>query len=282
MNNLFAYSMNMLTHLDTEVEVAGIKGKDLLDLTSHEAHMRNALKSYKQIMASVPTVAGPTATDCKCLPCGTQATGPNAYQSGVCSPSTTGCSSNAATQGTCYSSTAATCDCATGNAISDVNQDQEDKMKRIQEWRARGATASHEVELHAKALQTKLMETVRQSDRDKKLATMNVNGLQKLINKLNAERDQLSEGVKELNTAQGVDSDLKMEYRSHHMKYIVFFVLTIIIIAILLRIQTSNESGLMELIVLIAAVLFMIYHLSGWIKMVVTGLWHRLNGLFNF
>ena len=272
----------MPTHLDTEVEVAGIKGKDLLDLKSHEAHMRNALKSYKQIMASVPTVAGPTATDCKCLLCGTQATGPNAYQSGVCSPSTTGCSSNAATQGTCYSSTAATCDCATGNAISDVNQDQEDKMKRIQEWRARGATASQEVELHAKALQTKLMETVRQSDRDKELASMNVNGLQKLINKLNAERDQLSEGVKELNTAQGVDSDLKMEYRSHHMKYIVFFVLTIIIIAILLRIQTSNESGIMELIVLIAAVLFMIYHLSGWIKMVVTGLWHRLNGLFNF
>jgi len=274
--------MDLPTHLDTEVEVAGIKGRDLLDLTSHEAHMRNALKSYKQIMASVPSIDGPTATDCKCLPCGTPATGPNAYPSGVCSPSTTGCSSNAATQGTCYSSTAATCDCATGKAVTDVNQEQEDKMKRILEWRARGATASQELETHAKALQTKLMETVRQSDRDKELASMNVNGLQKLINELNTERDQLYESVKELDTAQGVESNLKVEYRSQHIQYMVFFVVAIIVVAILFRIQTSQESGAMELVVLIASVLFMIYHFSGWIKAAAAGFWHWLNGLFNF
>ena len=176
--------MDLPTHLDTELEVAGIKSGDLLDLTSHEAHMRNALKSYKQIMASVPSVDD-QATDCKCLPCGAPATGPNAYPSGVCSPSTTGCSSNAATQGTCYSSTAATCDCATEKPIEGANQTQDEYMKRILEWRARGATASQELEHHAKVLQTKLIKTVRQSDRDKELASMNVNGLQKLINKLN-------------------------------------------------------------------------------------------------
>jgi cytochrome bd-type quinol oxidase subunit 1 len=155
-------------------------------------------------------------------------------------------------------------------------------MKRIMAWRARGAAASQELENHAKALQAKLIKTVHQSDRDKELANMNVNGLQKLINKLNTERDQLSESVKELNTAEGVDSNLKVEYRSHHMQYMVFFVVTIIVVAILFRIQTSQESGPMELIVLIAAVLFMIYHFSGWINTAAVGLWHWLNGLFNF
>ena len=274
--------MDPSTHLDTEVEVAGIKSGDLLDLTSHEAHMRDALKSYKQFIADIPSMSEPAPASCKCLPCGTPVTGPNAYPSGVCSPSTTGCSSNAATQGTCYSSTAATCDCATGKPVEDVNQAQEDKMKRIMAWRARGAAASQELENHAKALQAKLIKTVHQSDRDKELANINVNGLQKLINKLNTERDQLSESVKELNTAEGVDSNLKVEYRSHHMQYMVFFVVTIIVVAILFRIQASQESGPMELIVLIAAVLFMIYHFSGWINTAAAGLWHWLNGLFNF
>jgi NADH:ubiquinone oxidoreductase subunit 3 (subunit A) len=126
------------------------------------------------------------------------------------------------------------------------------------------------------------METVRQSDRDKELASMNVNGLQKLINELNTERDQLYESVKELDTAQGVDSNLKVEYRSQHIQYMVFFVVTIIVVAILFRIQTSQESGAMELVVLVASVLFMIYHFSGWIKAAAAGFWHWLNGLFNF
>lgn len=274
--------MDLLTHLDTEIEVAGIKGKDLLDLTSQEAHMRNALKSYKQIMANAPSINAPMATDCKCLPCETPNTDQNTYTSGVCSPSTTGCSSNAATQGTCYSSTAATCDCARGKTVADANQGQHDMMKRIQEWRSQSATASQELQTHAKALKTKLMETVYQSDHDKELASMNVNGLQKLINELNNERDQLFESVKELDTAQGVDSNLKIKYRSQHIQYIVFFIVTIIVVAILFRIQTSQESGAMELVVLIASVLFMIYHFYGWIKRGATGLWHWLNGLFNF
>lgn len=274
--------MDLPTHLDTEVEVAGIKNRDLLDLTSHESHMRNALKSYKQIMANMPSIDGPMTTDCKCLPCGTPNTDQNTYTSGVCSPSTTGCSSNSATQGTCYSSTAATCDCTTGKMVADANQGQNNNMKRIQEWRAQSATASQELQTHAKALQTKLMETVHQSDHDKELASMNVNGLQKLINELNTERDQLFESVKELDTAQGVDSNLKIVYRSQHIQYMVFFIVTIIVVAILFRIQTSQESGAMELVVLIASVLFMIYHFSGLIKTTFTGFWHWLNGLFNF
>jgi hypothetical protein len=165
---------------------------------------------------------------------------------------------------------------------SNVNKAQEDNMKRILAWRAQGAIASQALETHAKALQTKLMETVHQSDRDKELASINVDGLQKLINELNVERDQLSESVKELDTAQGVDSNLKMEYRSQHVQYIVYFIITIIIVVILFRIQTSQKSGAMELMILIASIIFMFYHFSDWIKAIATGLRHWLNGLFNF
>lgn len=211
------------SHLDTEIEVAEIKSSNLLDLRSHEAYMRDALKSYKQFIANAPAIND-----------------------------------------------------------SNVNKAQEDNMKRILAWRAQGAIASQALETHAKALQTKLMETVHQSDRDKELASINVDGLQKLINELNVERDQLSESVKELDTAQGVDSNLKMEYRSQHVQYIVYFIITIIIVVILFRIQTSQKSGAMELMILIASIIFMFYHFSDWIKAIATGLRHWLNGLFNF
>ena len=62
----------------------------------------------------------------------------------------------------------------------------------------------------------------------------------------------------------------------------VFFVVTIIVVAILFRIQTSQESGAMEMVVLVASVIFMIYHFSGWIKAAATGFWYWLNGLFHF
>lgn len=211
------------SHLDTEIEVAEIKSSNLIDLRSHEAYMRDALKSYKQFIANAPAIND-----------------------------------------------------------SNVNKAQEDNMKRILAWRAQGAIASQALETHAKALQTKLMETVHQSDRDKELASINVDGLQKLINELNVERDQLSESVKELDTAQGVDSNLKMEYRSQHVQYIVYFIITIIIVVILFRIQTSQKSGAMELMILIASIIFMFYHFSDWIKAIATGLRHWLNGLFNF
>lgn len=211
------------SHLDTEIEVAEIKSSNLLDLRSHEAYMRDALKSYKQFIANAPAIND-----------------------------------------------------------SNVNKAQEDNMKRILAWRAQGAIASQALETHAKALQTKLMETVHQSDRDKELASINVDGLQKLINELNVERDQLSESVKELDTAQGVDSNLKMEYRSQHVQYIVYFIITIIIVVILFRIQTSQKSGAMELMILIASIIFMFYHFSDWIKAIATGLRHWLTGLFNF
>jgi len=68
-------------------------------------------------------------TNCKCLPCGTPSSGPNAYPSGVCGPSTTGCSPTAAGAG-CYSSTAAICDCATKKPVTNLLQQNPTSVSR--------------------------------------------------------------------------------------------------------------------------------------------------------
>lgn len=211
--------MNPLTHLETEVELAGIKFWDLLNLTSQEAHMRDALKTYKQFIADTP---------------------------------------------------------------SPGESEQQDKMERILAWRAKGAAASQELETQAKELQAELIKTVQQSNRDKEVAGINVNDLQRLIDQLNAERDQLSESIKELETAKSVDNNLKLEYRSQYSQYIIFFILMVIVVAILFRVQISQESGTKELVILVAAVLFMIYHFFGWIKAIAIGIWRWLNALIHF
>jgi len=224
--------MNEPTHLESEVETRGIKKADLLDLTTGESQMRDAIKKYRQFMADKPSV-----TDIAAQVQGSGASGQD-IQRGV--------------------------------------------MAGITKWNARGAAVGQELEDKAKMLQAKLMETVRQSNRDKELASMNVHGLQKLIQKLNVERDQLMESVGELNTAQGIDDSLKVEYRSQHVQYIVFFIVMLIVVGLLFRIQTSQESGSVELLVLIASILFIVYHFSNWIMATADDFWDWLNGLFNF
>lgn len=326
--------MNAPTHLETEVETRGIKKADLLDLTTQEAQMRDALKAYNQFMADIPSLDSSQYTAaCNCLSCGTAVSGPNAFTSGYCDPTSAanpcspsyvpgpsaaeksfrmwgtytcqqmqdlwGVCNNGAdpnhqvimancpstcgvAPAACYSSTDVRCDCGTQQAAIPENQQQQEIVQRITEWKARGAAVSQDLESHAKLLQTKLMETVRQSDQDKEIANTNVTGLQSLINNLNVERDKIAAKRDELNTAQGVDSNLKIEYKSQHLQYIVLFLVLLVVVGILLRIQTSQESGAMELVVLVASVLFMIYHFSNWIITAADDLWVWLNGLFNF
>jgi hypothetical protein len=150
------------------------------------------------------------------------------------------------------------------------------------EWNARGVTAGQALEEQAKSLQTKLMKSVGEGDRDKEIADMNIDGLQKLINKLNDERDQIAASVDELNTARGVDSHVKVEYKAQYMRYITLLCIILVLFGVLSRIQASQESGAMEMVVLVAAVAFMVYYFSGWAITATQDTWYWLNRVFRF
>ena len=225
--------MNYSMNLDTKVEKTGFNNTDLLDLTSREAHMRDALKSYQQFIADKPSIAQLTAD-------------------------------------------------ARSSGVSDPNIVQKDIEMALFEWNARGVTAGQALEEQAKSLQTKLMKSVGEGDRDKEIADMNIDGLQKLINKLNDERDQIAASVDELNTARGVDSHVKVEYKAQYMHYITLLCIILVLFGVLSRIQASQESGAMEMVVLVAAVAFMVYYFSGWAITATQDTWDWLNRVFRF
>ena len=163
-----------------------------------------------------------------------------------------------------------------------TEKDAQKQMADLKAWQSHHKEASDKLHQDAQKLTSRLLKTVAQSDRDKELAHMNVNGLQNLVKQLNSERDLIMAGVEELNTVQGLDSNLKLEYRSQYYHYIVFFIVMIIIGWLLIRIQLSHESSAVELVILIAAVLVLVYHFYNWIWAVADDFWDWLNGLFNF
>ena len=158
----------------------------------------------------------------------------------------------------------------------------DDMVKQLKKWKTNHYKASEKLQSDATILAQKLQDTVVQSEHDKKLASMNISGLQNLVQQLNEERDLIVAGVSELNTAQGLDENLKIEYRSEYYHYIVFFIVMIIVVWLLTRIHMSQESSAAELVILIVSVLVLIYHFYNWIWTVADDFWDWLNGLFNF
>ena len=217
------------TNFDNEVQAHEIKKTDLLDLTSQEAQMRDALKTYNQFIADKPSIDVLLAN----------------------------------------------------SADSDQHNDiEEDIINTIQKWYDKGTTVSNKLDREMSKLKDELLNTVSQSNRDSKLTNMNISDLQDIIDKLNNERDKIKNSVAELNTAKAIDTNMKYEYRSHHLQYFIFFIITIIVFTLLFRIQTTQTSGSMEFVILVIAVLFLVYHFSGWVISIANYLWSWLKVIF--
>ena len=218
-------------YFDSQVQEHEIKKSDLLDLTSQEAQMRDALKTYNQFIADKQSI-----------------------------------------------------DILSSYSIQEDNNNdiEEHVINAIKKWNDQGIKVSNKLEKEMLKLKSELLNTVSQSNRDTEIANMNISGLQDIIDKLNSERDEIKNSVTEFNTAKAIDNNMKYEYRSHHLQYFLFFIITIIVFALLFRIQTTQSSGSMEFVILVIAVLFLVYHFSGWIISILNYLWSWLKAIFYF
>ena len=238
---------------------------DLLDILTQEAEMKNAINSYEQIMADKPSVSCTPMPPLGGLTSSTWIeTIRNNMQKNI--PWYIGLP-----ESWWYGKTG-----EDAINIIETSCGGSKSLSTLSNWTSKGIIASQNLETKAKSLESTILKNLTKSDRDKDIANMNISGLDKMITNLNKQRDDIIKNVDELKTLNAVDTNLKMEYKSEYIQYTAFFTMMIIVTGLLIRIQRSEISGSAELVVLVLAILYLIYHVSSYLTSPVTSLFKWL------
>jgi hypothetical protein len=84
--------------------------------------------------------------------------------------------------------------------------------------------------------------------------------LNRIIQNMKKEDNKLNKLVRKLRSAEGENKDATLQQKSAYYQYVIFAILSIVVIALTIKTFTVSSSGYIETIILAMAIALILYH----------------------